>query len=71
MLLVPKDQIRMATMEEASAPDTIAKDLALTADKKCYQDMTGLGDVRDQGLKGLVVVCTGGARRLELLGDSM
>ena len=33
MLLVAKDQIRMATMEEAAASDTIAKDLALTADK--------------------------------------
>ena len=41
MLLVAKDQIRMASMEEATASDTIAKDLALTADKKYYQDMTG------------------------------
>ena len=41
VLLVAKDQIRMATMEEAAASDTIAKDLALTADKKYYQDMTG------------------------------
>ena len=41
MLLVAKDQIRMATMEEAAASDTIAMDLALTADKKYYQDMTG------------------------------
>ena len=41
MLLVAKDQIRMATMEEAAASDTIAKDMALTADKKYYQDMTG------------------------------
>ena len=39
VLLVAKDQIRMATMEEAAAADTIAKDLALTADKKYYQDM--------------------------------
>ena len=43
MLLVAKDQIRMATMEEEAAADTIAKDLALTADKKYYQDMTGEG----------------------------
>ena len=41
MLLVAKDQIRMATMEEAAASDTIAKDMALTADQKYYQDMTG------------------------------
>ena len=41
VLLVAKDQIRMATMEEAAASDTIAKDMALTADKKHYQDMTG------------------------------
>ena len=39
--VVAKDQIRMATMEEAAASDTIAKDLALTADKKYYEDMTG------------------------------
>ena len=38
---VAKDQIRMATMEEAEASDTVAKDLALTADRKYYQDMTG------------------------------
>ena len=41
VLLVAKDQIRLATVEEAAAADTIAKDLALTADKKYYQDMTG------------------------------
>ena len=41
VLLVAKDQIRMATMEEAAASDTIANDMALTADKKYYQDMAG------------------------------
>ena len=41
VLLVAKDQIRLATMEEAAASDTIAKDMALTTDQKYYQDMTG------------------------------
>ncbi len=41
MLLAAKDQIRLATMEEAAASDKIAKDMALTADQKYYQDMTG------------------------------
>ena len=39
--LVAKDQIRLATMEEAAAHDVIGKDMAMTADPKSYQDMTG------------------------------
>ncbi len=42
MLLVAEDQIRMATMEESAASDTITKDMALTADQKHSQDMTGV-----------------------------
>ncbi len=41
MLLVAGDQIRLATMEEAGAAETIAKDMAISADQTHYQDMTG------------------------------
>jgi hypothetical protein len=40
VLLVSKDQIRLATMEEAAASDKIAKDMALTADQKFFQDVS-------------------------------
>jgi hypothetical protein len=39
--LVAKDQLRLATTEEAAAHEVIGKDMAMTADPKCYQDMTG------------------------------
>ena len=41
VLLVAKDQLRLATAEEATAHEVIGKDMAMTADPKCYQDMTG------------------------------
>ena len=41
VLLVAKDQIRLATVEEAAAADTIAKDMAMTADQKFYRDVSG------------------------------
>ena len=41
VLLVAKDQLRLATTEEAAAYELISKDMVLTADPKTYQDMTG------------------------------
>ena len=41
VLMVAKDQLRLATTEEAAAHEVIGKDMAMTADPKCYQDMTG------------------------------
>ena len=41
VLLVAKDQLRLATTEEAAAHEVIGKDMAMTADPKCYRDMTG------------------------------
>ena len=42
VLLVAKDQIRLATMEEAAASDSIAKDMAMTdSGQRFYKDKTG------------------------------
>jgi hypothetical protein len=41
VLLVSNEQIRLATMEEAGAADTVAMDLVISADQKHCQDVTG------------------------------
>ena len=41
VFMVAKDQLRLATTEEAAAHEVNGKDMAMTADPKCYQDMTG------------------------------
>ena len=39
--MVVKAQLRLATTDEAAAHEVNGKDMAMTADPKCDQDMTG------------------------------
>ena len=71
VLLVAKDQLRLATAEEATAHEVIGKDMAMTADPKCYQSTaTGEKATRSSGASfaattRLAESCQGSAGRAE------